>query len=218
MNFFTKAFSSSANKEQPQQQVAQPVQENTNSENSVKNPLDVYKKLYEDANKNSDIEAPSFKLDSKILNEVASSMDFTKGIQEDLITQALSGDAKALLEVIKSVGRNAYSASLEHTTALTEAYLAKRQDYEKKRLDEGIRTRLTEEALSSTPNYSHPVLKAELNRIASMIAKQNPDASPAAIAKQAQEHLLTLASALNGEIKEQPQEQKEMDWTKYLTV
>lgn len=182
------------------------------------NPLDAYSEMYKNANTNTDIQAPSFKIDPKVLGEVSNSMDFTKGVQPELLDKALSGDTKALLAVMQSVGRNAYSASLEHTTALTETHLGQRAEFETKRLNDGVKTQLTSNELSNAPNYSHPVVKAELNRVASMFAKANPDASPQQIAKAAQDHLTQLSSALNPtKTAAETAAEGEMDWSKYLT-
>lgn len=181
------------------------------------NPLDAYKKMYEDANKSTDLVAPSFKIDPKVLGEVSASMDFTRGVQPELMEKALAGDTTALLGVIQAVGRSAYQASLEHGTALTETHLGQRGEYEGKRVDKGVRDQLTTNALSDAPNYSHPVVKAELNRVASMFAASNPDASPQQIAKAAQEHLQALSAALApGATAAETSANAPMDWSKYL--
>lgn len=183
------------------------------------NPLDAYAKMYEDANKSSDIRAPVFKIDPKVLGDVSKGMDFTKGIDQSMMERALAGDARSLLAVIQSVGQNSYSASLEHATVLTDTHLGQRADFESKRISAGVKTQLTNSALSDAPNYSHPVVKAELNRVASMIAASNPDASPAQIAQAAQKQLQDLAAALVPQ-KSQEQQQAdsgETDWSKYLT-
>lgn len=183
------------------------------------NPLDAYAKMYEDANKSSNIQAPVFKIDPKVLGDVSKGMDFTAGIDPSMMEKALAGDAKSLLAVIQSVGQNSYSASLEHATALTDTHLGQRADFESKRISAGVKTQLTNSALSDAPNYSHPVVKAELNRVASMIAASNPDASPAQIAQAAQKQLQDLAAALAPQ-KSQEQQQAdsgETDWSKYLT-
>jgi hypothetical protein len=182
------------------------------------NPLDAYNKMYENANKNSDIAAPSFKIDPKVLGDVSKSMDFTKAVDPALMEKALAGDAKSLLAVMQSVAQNSYSASLEHATALTETHLGQRAEYENKRIDKGVREQLTSSALSTVPNYSHPVVKAELNRVASMFASANPDASPAQIAQAAQKHLQDLSNALSPVKSEEQklQDSGQMDWTKYL--
>ena len=182
------------------------------------NPLDAYKKMYENGNNSSDIQAPSFKIDPKVLGEVSNSMDLTKGIQPELMEKALAGDVKSLLSVIQSVGRNSYSASLEHTTALTETHLSQRADFDSKKLNAGVKSQLTTNELSNAPNYDHPVVKAELNRVAEMFSKANPDASPQQIALAAQKHLTELSSALNpGKTAEQQKaDSGEVDWSSYL--
>ena len=183
------------------------------------NPLDAYKKMYDTANASSDIHAPVFKLDPKVLSEVSATMDFTKNVNPELITKALAGDAKSLLEVMQAVGRNSYSASLEHATTLTETHLGQRADFEGKRVDAGVKKQLTTDALSTTaPNYDHPVVKAELNRVADMFARANPDASPQQIAKAAQKHITELSAALNPAAAKSDGnvDANGMDWSKYL--
>lgn len=188
------------------------------TEGSPVNPLDAYAKMFDNANKNSDIQAPSFKIDPKILGEVSSNMDFTRDIDPALMAAALGGDAKSLLAVIQSVGRNSYSASLEHSTALTETHLGQRAAFDTSRVDKGVKQQLTSNALSTAPNYSHPVVKAELNRVATQFAAANPDASPQEVATAAQKYIADLSSAL-APAKTPEQAQKEsgqMDWSKYL--
>lgn len=183
------------------------------------NPLDAYAKMFENAAKSSDIQAPSFKLDPKVLSEVSSSMDFTKSVPQDMIEKALQGDAKALMNVIQSVGRAAYSASLEHTTALTDKYLSQRADYEAQKLNTGVRQQLMSNELSSAPNFDHPVIRAELTRVANQFAAANPDASPQEIAKAAQKYIMDLSSALNPPTnkKQSSKESEGIDWVKYLS-
>lgn len=230
MNIFTDIFSSKPAAAPAQQQPAttsaqsaQPPVSDANkdsqqAQNPV-NPLDAYAKMYEDANKSSDLAAPVFKLDQKVIGEVSKSMDFTRGLDQTLLENALKGDTKSLLSVIQEVGRNAYSASLEHTTALTDTHLNQRSEFEKKRIEAGVRSQLTTSALADAPNYNHPVAKAELNRVASMYAASNPDATPQQIAQAAQKHLQDLAAALAPQ-KSQEQQQAdagETDWSKYLS-
>lgn len=132
--------------------------------------------------------------------------------------KALGGDAKSLLEVMQNVSRNTYSASLEHATALTDTHLGQRAAFDSKKIDAGVRTQLTNNALSTAPNYDHPVVKAELNRVASMFAQSNPDASPQQIALAAQKHLQDLSAALTPQktAEEQAVANGEMDWSSYL--
>ena len=156
------------------------------------NPLDVYSKMFDNANNNSDIQAPTFKIDPKVLSEVSGKMDFTKGINGEVLQKATSGDVNALLDIIKTVGQNSYRAAIEHNTALTDTFLTTRGDFEKKSLERGVKSQLTASELSNAPNYNHPVVKAELNRIANQFAAANPDASPQEVAKAAQKYISDL--------------------------
>jgi len=188
-------------------------------EGTPTNPLDEYKKMFDNSVKSSDIEAPSFKIDPAVLGKVSDTMDFTKGIDPELMTKALSGDAKSLLDVMQSVGRNTYKASLEHNTSLTDAHLSNRAAFERQSVDKGVKQQLTANALSTAPNYDHPVVKAELNRVANQFAQANPDASPTQIATAAQKYIADLQGALNPtKSPEQTQaESGEVDWSKYIS-
>lgn len=183
------------------------------------NPLDIYSKMFDNAANNSDIQAPSFKLDPKVLGDVSSKMDFTRGINPEVLSKATNGDVSALMDIIKTVGQNAYKASLEHSTSLTDTFLTQRGEFEGKQVAKGVKNQLTSNELSNAPNYSHPVVKAELNRVAAQMSAANPDASPVEIAKAAQQYINDLSNALNPKASSNsPNDGNgDFDWTKYLT-
>lgn len=182
------------------------------------NPMDIYKNMFDNAANNSDIQAPTFKLDPKVLGDVSSKMDFTRGINPEVLTKATSGDVSALMDIIKTVGQNAYRASLEHSTSLTDTFLTQRGEFEGKQVAKGVKNQLTSNELSNAPNYSHPVVKAELNRVAAQMSAANPDASPAEIAKAAQQYINDLSSALNPKTSNGSSNSGgDFDWSKYLT-
>jgi len=189
---------------------------------STESPLDSYQKMFDNASKNSDIQAPNFSIDPTVLADVSSRMDFTKGINPELIQKASSGDINAMMQVIQEVGRNSYRASLEHTTKLTDTHLGQRSEYETKRLQQGVKQQLTSDALASNANYKHPVVAAELNRIAKQFqnSPEYADATPQEIAEAAKNYLNEINSAMN------PKDPKkdsagnnkpaEIDYTKYI--
>lgn len=182
------------------------------------NPLDIYNKMFDNAANNSDIQAPTFKLDPKVLGDVSSKMDFTRGVNPEILSKATNGDVSALMDIIKTVGQNAYKASLEHSTSLTDTFLTHRGEFEGKQVAKGVRNQLTSNELSNAPNYSHPVIKAELNRVASQMSASNPDASPQEIAKAAQQYINDLSNALNPKTGAgSPTQDGEFDWSKYLS-
>ncbi len=182
------------------------------------NPLDAYKEMFDNAAKNSDIQAPSFKLDSETLNKVSSNMDFTKGIPEELMQKALGGDAGALLKVLQSASQNSYKAALEHTTALTDTFINQRGEYESKKVNDNVRRELTTQSLSDTPNFDHPVVRAELTRVAQQFAAANPEASPKQIADQAKKYISDLQNALSpsSPTASKQQSAKDTDWDTYF--
>lgn len=188
------------------------------TEPANQNPLDEYRKIFDNANNGSEIVAPDFSLDPKVLRDVSSKMDFTRGINQEVVQKATSGDVSALMDIIKQVGQNAYRASIEHNTALTDSFIKQRGEFEKKNLEQGVRQHLTQSELSNTPNYQHPVIKAELNRVASQFAAANPDASPQEVAQAAKKYLDDLHAALNPQSGKKGEENTgEMDWSKYIT-
>lgn len=170
-----------------------------NPRNHTENPLDSYAKMFENATKKEDNVAPSFSLDPAVLADVSSKMDFTRGLNPELMKKAQDGDAVAMLQLINEVGRNSYRASLEHNTKLTETHLAQRSEFESRRVQEGVKQQLTSDALSSNANYNHPVIKQELNRIARDFANspEYADASPQQIASAAKKYLDDIHNAMN---------------------
>lgn len=211
--------------QQQTQQTQQPATEPAKLEGSEQtpvNPLDAYKKMFDNATSGTPNTPPAFKLDPQVLNDVSSKMDFMQGIDAELVQKATSGDVNSLMKVIQSVGQNAYRASLEHTTALTDTYLGERSKFDKGTVAAGVRQQLTQAELASAPNYDHPVLKAELNRVAAQYAKANPDATPQQVAKAAHQYIQDLNAALNPSTGSSGNGQGqgnagEMDWSKYLS-
>lgn len=193
----------------------------------TQNPFDAYQKMFDNAAKTSTVEAPSFSLDPKVVADVASKMDFTKGLSPELVQKATSGDAAAMMQLIQEVGRNSYRASLEHATKLTDTHLGQRSEFESKRVKEGVRNQLTSDALSqgseSNANLNHPVVKAELNRIARTFAAspEYQDASPQEIARAARQYMTDLHNALNPadptKTKEGKVKPKEIDYFEYIS-
>jgi len=164
--------------------------------------------------------APAFKLDDKVLNEVSGKLQFASGVNPELMQRAQGGDVNALIEMMNAVAQNAYKAAISHGTALTDTHLNTRAEYEKKTLGSKVKEQLISSQLADVPNANHPVVKAELARIASMLAKQNPDASAEQIKTEAVRYLKEVQAAMNPTTESQ-QTQKTAgevdDWEAFLT-
>lgn len=184
------------------------------------NPLDVYKNMFDTSKNAAEDVAPAFKLDDKVLNEVSGRLQFASGVNPELMQRAQGGDVNALIEMMNVVAQNAYKAAISHGTALTDTHLNSRAEYEKKTLGSKVKEQLISSQLADVPNANHPVVKAELARIASMLAKQNPDASAEQIKTEAVRYLKEVQAAMNPTTESQ-QTQKTAgevdDWEAFLT-
>lgn len=161
------------------------------------NPLDAFSNLFNNTDTNTE-KAPSFSLPDETLSSVAKSQNFLQGIDEGTVQKAMSGDAKAFMDVIGAATQNAYKASLAHGSSLTDNFINSRLDYEGKSLSGKVKNELTNTELSgSTQNFNHPVVKAQLTQVAQSLSKQHPDATPQQIAQMARDYVTTLAQAIN---------------------
>ena len=185
------------------------------------NPLDSYKAMLENANKPAEpSDTPSFSLDGKVLDEVGGKLNFTQGVNPDLLQKATGGDAGAMVALMNTVAQNAYKAALQHNTALTDTHLNTRAEHEKKLVDGAVKSSLISNELASVPNANHPVVKQELVRIAQALAKENPDATPSQIKEEAVRYLNTVYSALNPKQQDTPSQTQTagqvQDWEAFL--
>lgn len=157
-------------------------------------PFAKFSKMYD--NPSNPEAAPSFSLDDKILSEVAGSQDFMKGINPELMQKATSGDVSAMFEIMHSVSRNAYKASLSHGSKLTEGFIGSRESFNEKGFGKKVRGELTVNALTGTPNFQNPVVRKQLIKIAEGLQMQHPDAAPEEIANMAKEFVTELSNAI----------------------
>ena len=181
------------------------------------NPIDVYNKMWENTNTNPEL-APEFKLDPKVLEQAASSLDFTRSIPAELMQRATSGESAAIIEMMNLVGRQAYQASLSHSSTLTDKFVAARSTFDAKGIGSSVKENLVNQAISSIPNASHPVIKAQLIETAQRFQKANPDATPQQVADAAKKYVSDLASALNPASADTQQSATsgDTDWDKFF--
>ena len=196
---------------------------NPDSPRTQPNPLDVYSKILDNQNKNSE-EPPSFDIPADKLNEVANSLDFTAGIDPELMEKAMKqGDSEAFMKVIQAVSRESYKTAISHTNKLTEAHLKNRSGYEEANISKQVRSGLVKSHLSSTANYNHPVAKRELDRIANDIQQHFPDKSPQEVSIAAKQFLDDLVTSIKDPVPDDPASRKYadgsdkiFDWDSYL--
>lgn len=197
----------------PTQQSAEPQSE-----------LDFLASLY---NNNSDGDddsaAPSFSLDPTKVGEAASKLQFAQVTEQDL--QAIqNGDTAKLLEVINSVGRNAYAQALQHSTGLTNEFLNNRSEFEKKQVNNTVNSRFLDGALNTEfgESLQNPLVATQARDLAQRIQRKHPDAPANEVAKYAKKLLQQSTaealgldlSLMNSPVKQQPKAPVETDWEK----
>ena len=142
---------------------------------------------------------------------------FVGTANKELLQRAMSGDQQAFLDVINHVGRSAYSSAIQHQSALTDAHIGNVSKYQDSKLDARIKSGLTSNELSKAPSGGHPIVKAELNRVAQRLAAANPDAAPEDIALAARKYLSDLANSLSDKsTKTEDTKNEPIDYMQYL--
>lgn len=227
MSFMSAIMGKSASEQAPQHQ-QQSVQQVTQQQQApepakqveIPDPMAVYSKMFEDAAKVTTEGPPAFNLDGETLSKVSSQMDFMKGVPQELLDRAQSGEAKAMMELIQHTNRNAYAAALDHGTKLTDTYMGRRGEYDKSAVQSSVKTSLLDQAVSSQANLKNPLVKQEVARIAREFAKSSPDANPSEIVQQAMNYFNDIHAAITPQ-QSQEQQNKQAgqvdDWEAFLT-
>ncbi len=169
------------------------------------NPLDLYASLFDNTNKEGEENLPpEFALSPEALNKAATSLDFTQGIDPEVMTKLAEGDLSALPALLNHVGQQAYSQALSHGTSLTGKYVSQYGDFQSKQVAPLVREQLTNQALSdsatgdSSIDMSNPIVKQAVAKTASELQRKNPTLPPQEIAQMAKSYYIELAASMLG--------------------
>ena len=173
---------------------------NVDGSNTPANPADLYAKMWDNATNAAGDAPPSLQYDPAVLDKVSSGMDFIKGIDPALVQKASSGDAKAMMDMMQAVGRNAYRASLEHNGAVVDNFVGRREQHLSKNIPGLVRNELTMGSLfeggegkAQLPAFA----KEQLADTARRIQAAHPTASPQEVAAAARKYFLDMNNAVN---------------------
>ena len=194
-----------------------------NGTNEPTDPLAAYQGMWNNnPNQQQQDQVPSFNLDDKVVGQVASSLDFMQGVDPAVMQKAQTGDMQAIMELINHAGRQAYSMSLRHGSALTDKFVGMREEHFSKRVPNVVRDELTMGALGGNDGAKmSPVARKQLAEIAKKYQQANPDASPQEVAAAARKYVEDLYSHLNPQASQanqqggQQQSTEPFDWDKW---
>ena len=128
---------------------------------------------------------PNFKFAPDQLNQVASKMDFTQGLNPETLTKIQQGGpegVQAFVDALNHVGRQAFTQSATLSSHLTEqGYQAGTQSVNKA-LPNLVNNHLAKDALfNANPALRDPALAPLVSAVQLQIQQQHPNATPAEI-------------------------------------
>lgn len=137
---------------------------------------------------------PEFALDPTKLNEAASKMNFTAGIDAELLQKAMSGqDQHAFMQVLNTVAQNSFKTAIDTTGKLAGEHTKNALEFERSQMKKEF---VTSAATSNIDLNAHPLLKEQVKGIAATLSNKFPNANPKDIANQALNIALEQAKEL----------------------
>jgi len=168
---------------------------NANNATTPVDPLAPFAKMYDTPSETD--KAPQFALDQTALATAAGSLNFMQGVDAAVMQRAEAGDSKAIMQLIEHAGRQAYQHALSHSSTLTGKFTEAREAFNNKDFSGRVKSELTVNAMTNMTNFSHPVVRKELIKVANDMQRQHPDASPQEVADMAKEYIIQLSQAVN---------------------
>ena len=163
---------------------------------------------------------PIMSVDPQKLREAAGKMDFTRGLEPELLQKAMSGqDPQAFMQVLNSVAQNGFSTALAATATMQNQALSTYHT----RLDGTLASRVRDvqisQAAPKNPALAHPSAQPVLSAIRQSVAQANPHLSPEKVAETAENYFVAMAADMQAaNEKSQPQTKSagETDWMALL--
>lgn len=200
-------------------------------------PLANYKDLWKvDPNAKSSPTSPQLTIDPEKLNAAAKGIDFTKGLDPEMLRKASSGDSEAFAGILNSAAQSGFAQS----TALSAQLVQRALDEQAKMFRETIlpealkRHEVSSGLREESAVYDNPAVSPVLQMIESSLHQKYPTASP----KEIRDHALSYMDGLvetvgtsrgmtvskrgkagtgNGESRGTRGQVKETDWMELMT-
>lgn len=160
-----------------------------------------------------------FNFDPAKIGTSVNQLDFTSGLQPEVVTKALSGDAEAFKEAMNTVVRQAFAGMTLNTGKLLNDGFSRFGA----NIDQALPTRLKaheiNNSVSDDPVLSHAGVAPLLHAMKVVASNNNPNAKPAEIQAAAEKYIKDLFGAMSATQQTQaaqaPGAAKETDWLDY---
>lgn len=143
------------------------------------------------------LKQPVFNFDPVKIQATADQMDFTGGINPELVAKALGGDAAAFAEAINTAIRTAVVGMTINSGNLINTALVSNNDKFASQLPTHLKKhQLLESAGSDNPVFNHPNVQPLVQSLKQMALAKDPNASVADIEAQIAGYLTGLSEAV----------------------
>ena len=166
-------------------------------------PLDVYNEMFKNDDKADadqvDPNAPLFEIDPEKMQAAVSKLNFVEaeGMQ-DLAARALNGDTQAFMEVLNTVGRQAYSRAAQLSGHLADKTARAARESSDKSIPDVVRNIMTKQHTSElNPVFKHPAMEPMVDALRTQFQRRMPDAAPSEIAGYVNKYLTDISSELS---------------------
>lgn len=168
-------------------------------------PLDEFKTLWQ-PNKTADgkpipetpnpLNQPLLNTDSGKLAEASRKMNFTTGVDPQLVQKALSGDAEAFMTVLNHSTQNAFMAAAQLSTNMVEGAAKTNNSRFDSSLDERFKKFLAAQERSTNPILSHEAVAPIVDVYKSQLLKKYPEKTAGEIHQMAEQMMTNFATEL----------------------
>jgi hypothetical protein len=157
------------------------------------------------------------------LQQIAGKTDFSKVVTPEMM-QAISAGGEqgvaATIQALNAVAQQTYAQSAGATMKLIDTALEKQRTQFQAELPNLIKQQTVTETLRNTnPIFNHPAAAPMLDTLQKQLQQKNPTATADQIRKQAEEYLVSFASAATPQSAQQQQaanKLKEPDWSDWV--
>lgn len=179
-----------------QQQSGNPAGMQTPTQSTPKSGLDMFAELMQNDNsKGSSNQPSSLNIPQDTISKVADSLNFSDSIPPEAMQKLQSGDLSALPEILNSVAKQVYSQAMQHSTGVTDKYLAGRFEQERSFGEQQARV----SSVTSNMNISDlpPVAQDMFKNTAKAVAQKYPDLNSKQVEEQVWSMMQDMSDKFN---------------------
>jgi hypothetical protein len=194
---------------------------------TTSSPLDSFQELF----KVDDTKQPAknplaeklMELDPSKFSQAVSKMDFTRTLNQELVSKALQGDASAFNQALNQALQGTFATVVQMMVGINEAAFRKNNDRFESVLGNRFRDFQINFSKPENKALQHPAAQPVLAAMRKHIADLNPELSPSDVSRKAEDYFLAMGAAMS-EVTKATQDTKAAggggnsapDWTKFL--